>query len=158
MDSKLLKLSKKPAYQPDEYGSGSHTVKIPRQSQLQPAGFGQPTANSGNVGLFSTEQSALENEQGSFLNESDLSGHDLWRQLKRITIPVFSGDKRTYQNWKAAFMACIDKAPATAEYKLLQLRQYLSGEALKVIESLGHSAAAYEAAKDPLERKFGGQR
>ena len=50
MDSKLLKLSKKPAYQPDEYGSGSHTVKIPRQSQLQPAGFGQPTANSGNIG------------------------------------------------------------------------------------------------------------
>ena len=47
-------------------------------------------------------------------------------------------------------MACIDKAPATAEYKLLQLRQCLSGEALKVIESLGHSAAAYEAAKDRL--------
>ena len=55
-------------------------------------------------------------------------------------------------------MACIDKAPATAEYKLLQLRQCLSGEALKVIESLGHSAAAYEAGKDRLERKFGGQR
>ena len=71
---------------------------------------------------------------------------------------MFSGDKRTYQNWKAAFMACVDKAPATAEYKLLELRQCLSGEALKVIESLGHSAAAYEAAKDRLERKFGGQR
>ena len=55
-------------------------------------------------------------------------------------------------------MACIDKAPATAEYKFLQLRQCLSGEALKVIESLGHSAAAYEAAKDRLERKFGGER
>ena len=86
MDSKLLK---KPAYQSDEYGSGSHTVKIPGQSQLEPAGFGQPTANSGNVGLFSTEQSVLENEQGSFLNESSLIGHDLWRQLKRITIPCY---------------------------------------------------------------------
>ena len=40
----------------------------------------------------------------------------------------------------------------------MQLRQYLSGEALKVIDSLGHSAAAYEAAKDRLERKFGGKR
>ena len=78
--------------------------------------------------------------------------------MKRVTIPVFSGIKRTYENWKAAFMACIDKAPATAEYKLLQLRQCLTGEALKAIESVGYSAAAYEKAKDWLERKFGGQR
>uniref|UniRef100_A0A8W8P1X9 CCHC-type domain-containing protein n=1 Tax=Magallana gigas TaxID=29159 RepID=A0A8W8P1X9_MAGGI len=48
--------------------------------------------------------------------------------------------------------------PATPEYKLLQLRQYLSGEALKAVENLGHSSIAYEAAKDRLERKFGGQR
>ena len=85
-------------------------------------------------------------------------GQDLRRQLKRVQIPVFSGDKRQYQSWKAAFLACIDSAPATGEYKLLQLRQYLSGEALKVIDSLGHSAAAYKAAKDRLERKFGGKR
>ena len=44
-------------------------------------------------------------------------------------------------------MACIDKAPAAAEYKLLQLRQYLS-ETLKAIENLGHSAAAYQIAKE----------
>ena len=85
-------------------------------------------------------------------------GQDLWRQLKRVQIPTFTGDKRQYQNCKAAFLACINSAPATGEYMLLQLRQYLSGEALKVIDSLGHSAAAYEAAKDRLERKFGGKR
>ena len=82
----------------------------------------------------------------------------MWKQLKRVSVPIFSGDKRTYQNWKAAFTACVDKAPATAEYKLLQLKQCLAGEALKAIESLGHSAAAYQAAKERLERKFGGQR
>ena len=38
---------------------------------------------------------------------------------------------------------------------MLQLRQYLSGEALKAIENLGHSGFAYESAK---ERKYGGQR
>ena len=85
-------------------------------------------------------------------------GQDLWRQLKRVQIPVFAGDKRTYSNWKAAFQACIDSAPATPEYKLLQLRQYLAGEALKSIENLGHSAVAYQAAKERLERKFGGKR
>ncbi|MCG8076809.1 MAG: DUF1759 domain-containing protein, partial [Candidatus Thiodiazotropha taylori] len=91
-------------------------------------------------------------------NEAPSIGQDLWRQLKRVQIPVFSGDKRTYQNWKAAFLACIDSAPATKEYKLLQLRQYLAGEALKAVESLGHSAVAYEAAKERLERKYGGKR
>ena len=71
---------------------------------------------------------------------------------------VFSGDKRTYPSWKAAFLACIDNAPLTAEYKLLQLRQYVSGEALRTIEHLGHSPYAYEAAKCRLERKYGGKR
>ena len=55
-------------------------------------------------------------------------------------------------------MVCVDKAPAIAEYKLRQLRQCLTVEALKSIESLGYSATANEAAKDRLERKFGGQR
>ena len=51
-------------------------------------------------------------------------------------------------------MACIDRAPATAKYKLLQLRQCPSGEALKAIESLGYSPTAYEAAKERLERSL----
>ena len=73
-------------------------------------------------------------------------------------MPVFYGDKRLYQSWKAAFLACIDAAPVTAESKLLQLRQYLAGEALYAIDNLGYSAQAYEAAKEGLERKFGGKR
>ena len=55
-------------------------------------------------------------------------------------------------------MACVDCAPVTQEYKMLQLRQYVSGEALIAIENLGYSPAAYEAAKDRLERKYGGKR
>ena len=38
------------------------------------------------------------------------------------------------------------------------MRECLQGEGLKVIENLGHSAAAYEAAKCRLERKYGGKR
>ena len=73
---------------------------------------------------------------------------DLWRQLKRVSIPVFNGDKRNYENWKSAFNACVDQAPATSECKLLQLRQYLSGEKLKAIENVGHSGFAYEPVKE----------
>ena len=85
-------------------------------------------------------------------------GHDLWTQFKHVQIPTFSGDKRTYPSWKAAFMACVDIAPVTPEYKMLQLRQYVSGEALNTFENLGYSSTAYEAAKDRLERKYGGKR
>ena len=85
-------------------------------------------------------------------------GHDMWTQLKPVPIPTFTGDKRSYPSWKAAFMACVDRAPVTPEYKMLQLRQYISGEALNAIENLGFSPTAYEAAKDRLERKYGGKR
>ena len=94
----------------------------------------------------------------SLTDQSTDIGRDWWYQLKRISIPVFTGDKSTYESWKAAFMACIDRAPASPEYKLLQLRQYVSGDAISCIEKLGHSAAAYEAAKERLERRFGGKR
>jgi len=78
--------------------------------------------------------------------------------MKRVGIPVFSGEKTKYETWKAAFEACIDKAPATPEYTLLQLRQYMKGDALQAIDDLGHSAEAYTAAKERLERKFGGEK
>ena len=85
-------------------------------------------------------------------------GQDLWRQLKRVSVPVFNGDKRNYENWKSAFNACVDQAPGTPEYKLLQVRQYSSGEALKVAENLCHSRFKFELAKERLERNYGGQR
>ena len=59
-------------------------------------------------------------------------------------------------SWKAVFLACDDRAPAKGEYKLLQLKQCLSGEVLIAIENLGHLEAAYDIAKERLERKFGG--
>ena len=115
-------------------------------------------------GLFRSTSTWTEqtvNQKGKHepeCSDSRYIGEDLWMQLKRIQIPTFSGDKKNYRNWKAAFMACVDTAPATGEYKLLQLRQCLSGEALHVIENLGHSASAYEAAKERLERRYGGKR
>ena len=75
-------------------------------------------------------------------------GANMWKQLKRVSIPVFNGDKSNYEIWKAAFTACVDNAPVTPEYKFLQLRECLSGEALRTIQNLGHSAAAYEAANN----------
>ena len=55
-------------------------------------------------------------------------------------------------------MTCIDSATATGEFKLMQLSQNVSGDAFKATDSLGHSMAAYEIAKDRLDIKLGGKR
>ena len=55
-------------------------------------------------------------------------------------------------------MACVNSAPVSPTMKLLQLQQYLSGEALKSIERLGYAADPYMTAMQRLERKFGGTR
>ena len=67
------------------------------------------------------------------------------------------GDKRNNQNWKAAFIACVDQAPAKAEYKITTVASMLCRRGTQRIENLRHSAAAYQAAMERLERKFGGQ-
>ena len=56
-------------------------------------------------------------------------GLDMSNQLERVSIPVFSGDKREYPGWRSAFDQCIDNAPSTPQYKLLQLKQYQIGRA-----------------------------
>ncbi|CAG2212808.1 unnamed protein product [Mytilus edulis] len=105
-----------------------------------------------------------ENECRDYLIDSKVAssvGSSVSRISKRDNVNSenkVERDKRNYQSWKAAFLACIDQAPATKEYKLLQLRQYVEGEALQVIENLEHSAVAYDAATERLERKYGGQR
>lgn len=70
-------------------------------------------------------------------------------------MPIFNGDKKAHKGLKAMFKACTGQAIATHECKSLQLQQHLSGEALKAVESLGHSAVAYNAAIARLECKFG---
>jgi len=80
------------------------------------------------------------------------------KHVKPLTIPVFSGEKRSYASWKAAFMASIGHTSATDELKLLHLRQYLRGEALDTIDSLGFTASAYPVALQRLEKKYGGVR
>ena len=78
--------------------------------------------------------------------------------IKRIELPKFKGEKREYFSWKAAFTACIDSSPVSGEIKLLHLKQYLEGDALKYISGLGHTGESYKLALEILEEKFGGER
>ena len=71
------------------------------------------------------------------VKQQELFRRDLWKQLTRVSIPIFDENKTTYENWKPAFTACIDQLPATPEDKLLQLRQHLTLQALKLYREFG---------------------
>ena len=80
------------------------------------------------------------------------------KQLERIRIPMFTGNKVEFQQWFAAFSTCIDKTLLAPEYKMLRLERCLRGEAAETIKGLGYTQAAYDAAKAKLQRKYGGDR
>lgn len=97
------------------------------------------------------------NEGSSGLNEGS-SAKGEHRQLERIRIPVFNGDKLKFQQWFAAFTSCIDKTSMDPQFKMLRLESCLEGEAAETVKGLGYSEVAYEAAKNRLIRKYGGVR
>ena len=78
--------------------------------------------------------------------------------LKKVNFPSFSGNINEYLNWANAFYTYIDKSSLSPEEKLLHLRQYLTGDAAKILEGIGYNAEAYELAKNRLGRRYGGER
>ena len=48
------------------------------------------------------------NAAASNVSNPTLIGQDMWKQLKRVSVPIFTGDKKAYQKWKATFLACVD--------------------------------------------------
>ena len=88
------------------------------------------------------------------------NGHmvDANKQLKQIRIPKFSGDKKEYQSWWAAFSSCVDETNLSAQFKMLRLESCLAGEAAEMVKGPDYLDLAYEAAKARLNRKYGGKR
>ena len=97
---------------------------------------------------------------GTFESAHGKDGHvvDANKQLKRIRVAKFSGDKKEYQSWWAAFSSCVDETNLSAQFKMLRLESSLVGEAAKTAKGLGYSDHVYEAAKASLNRKYGGNR
>ena len=66
--------------------------------------------------LFSSQSNSNESKGnntsqiGTFESTQGKDGHvvDANKQLKRIRIPKFLGDKKEYQSWWAVFSSCVD--------------------------------------------------
>ena len=108
----------------------------------------------------SSEGNSNAQSKGGKDNTSAKDSHvaDPNKQLERIRIPKFSGDKMKYSSWWAAFSSCVDETSLSPQFKMLRLESCLEGEAAATVKGLGYSSAAYEAAKTRLNRKYGGNR
>ena len=142
--------------------SGIMSTPPATQPVMQQIPVGQPghASHREDYGLVqpSSLPVAMTSPSGLPVQASSSGRIELYRHLEKVSIPTFKGDKRQYETWKAAFEMCIGCANIPDGLKLLQLRKYLAGDALRSIDTLGYSAEAYEAARRRLERKFGGQR
>ena len=136
----------------------SHALLFPAESTSSSSVYApslmQQLPFSGGQGQFMP----TGRNQPSSLSTADQISADSSALLKRVSVPKFFGQKKKYEAWKAAFYSCVDRTGTPPEYKLLWLQECLQGEPLRVIENLGHSAAAFEAAKSRLEQKYGGKR
>ena len=57
----------------------------------------------------------------------------LYDHLKKVSVPVFNGDKTTFCSWMAAFEACVDESTQPDTIKPLVLKDALCGELLRKI-------------------------
>jgi len=104
------------------------------------------------------EEKKLINVESLSKNDESATEKRTLSGFRKLSIPTFSGNVKEYESWRAAFKHCIEQASASKEEKLLHLRNYLSGSALKLIESLGYGESAFDKALQRLESRFGGAR
>ena len=80
------------------------------------------------------------------------------RNLERIRLPKFNGDKTKFEYFWATFESIVDETDEPAKYKMIRLKSCLEGKAEEAISKLGFSEDAYREAKNTLKRRFGGER
>ena len=161
-------------YAPQQQSQAAYTY-TPQQQQFQPSYTYTPQQQQSQPSYTYTSQQYLPQQQQQlpstytpqyqpqnvqqpqYLRTSQPQT-DITKHMKKVSIATFAGDKREYEAWKAAFDVSIDQQATSTEMKMLQLRQYLSGEALAVAQNLGFTPSAYSAARRWLEKRYGGQR
>ena len=81
------------------------------------------------VAKTSNVNSNAKNKGGKLESTCVKDGHmvDPNKQLERIRIPKFSGDKIKFSTWWAAFSSCIDELLCHHNLKMFQLESCLEG-------------------------------
>ena len=76
--------------------------------------------------------------------------------LKRPQLPVFAGEPNKYEDWRATFDAFVTIENVPGKFKMMQLKNCLAGDALKLVDRYRPSDIGFTKAMTELERKYGG--
>jgi hypothetical protein len=82
----------------------------------------------------------------------------MFRGLAKPKLPEWHSERSKYEEWRAKFDAFVDGSDAPVEYKMLMLKDALKGDAQRLVHNFNFTKEHYEAAKNKLTRKYGGQR
>ena len=80
------------------------------------------------------------------------------RNLERIRLQKFNGDKTKFENFWATFQSIVDETDEPAKFKMIRLKSCLEGKPEEGISKLGFCEEAYKEVKSTLKRRFGGER
>ena len=95
------RLLHQPEYCPERATVKSHTSEpFLCDTEVQSALMNQPSSGIHNPEV---RLSVSDNGQSIHPADSEMIGQDLWKQLKRVTIPVFSGDKKNISKLESSF-------------------------------------------------------
>jgi hypothetical protein len=79
--------------------------------------------------------------------------------LKKLEVPPFAGDYRSYPSWTSTFCRLVDENRSfCAETKLEYLRKAMTKNILEIIKDFPPTKEGYKATKKWLEAKYGGER
>ena len=74
--------------------------------------------------------------------------------VRNPQLPIFSGDD--YEDWKVAFDTFVGDEDIPDKFKMIQLKNCLGGDPLKLVNRYNPTEAGYAKARSELERKYGG--
>ena len=69
------------------------------------------------------------------------------RNLERIRLPKFNGDKTKFEYFWATFESIVDETDEPAKYKMIRIKSCLEGKAEEALSKLGFSEEAYKEEK-----------
>ena len=100
-------------------------------------------------------ESKTTSKTQSRLEEEELK--KFFQGMAKPKLPNFNGDRQKYQDWWGQFDAFVHQAKVPTRFKMMMLKDSLTGKAADLVKGLGYTEIQYAAAIKKLNTRYGGQ-
>jgi hypothetical protein len=78
--------------------------------------------------------------------------------VAKPSLPKFTGNRGEFQDWWEQYNVFVHETDVPVRFKMVMLKNCLSGTPLELVKGLGYSEIQYEMAIAKLEQRYGGER